>query len=164
MYVEVDAVRLILARDSGQFERTAAGLSEELIKDAIKSAEVEINAKLGLQYKVPFEDGDVPDLIQEIAKDIAAFMADLTFRQDVDYTSDNEPMLLRYRRAEEMLQLLWDGSLTLPGATPSDTGPAPAERHYTVLNPYQGTLFDLQDFDLGPERPRYPQYPLRTEW
>lgn len=163
-YTTPEVVQLVLARDIDQYDSTAAGLSTPQIEEAISNAQNEVDAKLALQYKVPFKDfPDCPPLVAEITRDIAAFLADLTFRQDVDYTSENEPMLLRWRRAQELLQMLVVGSIQLTGVDVNEPVARPSVRP-TSINTYDGQMFSLRDFDLGPERPRYPLYPERTDW
>jgi phage gp36-like protein len=164
MYTSVGAVQAVLARSISQYDSTAASLSTDQLTAAINSAGSEIDARLAHQYKVPFRPlPDTPPLIVEIARDIAAFLADLTFRQDVDYTSENEPILLRHRRAQSLLDMLAGGTISLTGAEPTEPVARPLEP-YTAVNPYHGDLFTLRDFDLGYETSRYPQYPTRMDW
>jgi phage gp36-like protein len=165
-YTTPEAVQFVLARDLDQYDSTAASLETGQLEDAIRSAQAEVDARLAMQYKVPFNAfPNSPPLVAEITRDIAAFLADLTYRQDVDYTSDNEPMLLRWRRAQGLLEMLVLGTITLTGAETNPTEPVerPASTT-TVHNKYQGELFGLSDFDLGWERRGYPEYWPRTDY
>jgi phage gp36-like protein len=166
MYVRPAEVQLILARSQDEFASTAASLSTPQLEEAIKGAEAEVNSRLAVQYVVPFaETPATPPLVSQITRDIAAFLADLNYRQDTDYTSDNEPMLLRYRRAQELLGMLVDGSVVLTGVDVNSSPESRAETNTSHLNPYQGQLFGLCDFDLGTwPGYAYPPYPLRTDY
>jgi phage gp36-like protein len=153
-YVTPNEIRSIVARDEGQYDSTAASLSEAQLEEAIDSATNEVEARLSGQYIVPFsQPPDTPPLVAEIVRDIAAWLADLTYRQDTDYETGNEPMLLRYQRALDLLSRLELGTLTLPGA---DTPEVPSAGSGTgrPINPYEGDMFTLRDFDLGYERYR----------
>ena len=151
-YVTANEVRSIVARDEGEHENTAASLTDEQIEEAIDSATNEVEARLAGQYIVPFsQPPQSPPLIVEIVRDIAAFLADLTFRQDVDYTSGNEPMLLRYQRALDLLQRLETGAITLPGADTPDL-PSAGSGVGRPINPYEGDMFTMPDFGIGYDR------------
>lgn len=147
-YVTPDEIRSIVARDAEQYDSTAASLANEQLEEAIDSATNEVEARLAGQYIVPFSPPpNTPPLIVEIVRDIAAWLADLTFRQDVDYTTGNEPMLLRYQRALDLLQRLETGALTLPGA---DTPDIPSSSGVgRPVNPYEGDMFTMCDFGVG---------------
>ena len=164
-YTSVEAVLSILVRDVDDVDSTAASLSTGQIEDAIESAETEVDAKLAHEYQVPFpEEDQTPPLIRDITRDIAAFLADLTFRRDADYTSDNEPMLMRHRRAQELLALLSSGNIELQGALPiGGEVPGPSTKPVVKNAGYYGNLFTLDDFRLGPDN-GYPLYPTRTDW
>lgn len=170
MYTSVEAVISVLVKspEDAALGNTAAALTTGQIEDAIASAGHEVDAKLANQYQVPFADydsGDCPPLVSEITRDIAAYLADLTYRQDVDYTSmETDPVMLRYRRTQELLQLLIDGTIALTGATPN-TPPAGPSTKPAVVNGYEGNLFDLCDFDLGtnPRHGRWEYWPS-SEW
>lgn len=167
MYTTPAAVQLVLARDRDQYESTAASLSTPQLEEAIKSAEAEVNSRMALQYVVPFAaTPDTPPLIAEITRDIAAFMADLNYRQDTDYTSDNEPMLLRHRRAQGLLEMLVAGSIVLVGVEVNTPPESLSGSNAKAFNSYQGDLFNLDDFDLGPYSGtrQYPPYPARTDY
>lgn len=150
-YVTPNEVRSIVARDEEQYDSTAASLTDAQIEEAIDSATNEVEARLSGQYIVPFSlPPNTPPLVAEIVRDIAAWLADLTYRQDVDYTTGNEPMLLRYQRALDLLTRIETGAITLPGA---DTPELPTTGSGTgqPINPYEGDMFRLKDFNLGYE-------------
>jgi len=160
MYVTADEVRQIVARDDTQHDVTAASLSDDQINEAIDSASNEVNSRLAAQYIVPFaEPPDTPPLVAEIVRDIAAFLSDLTFRQDTDYTTGNEPMLLRYQRSIDLLTRLEAGTMTLIGVPTQPEVPQSPSVSSSVRNPYEGKLFGLEDFNLGYEDPRCGRWP-----
>lgn len=159
MYVTAEDVRLVIARDETEYPNTAASLDNDKLNEAIDSAANEVNSRLSGQYEVPFDvPPDTPPLIIEIVRDIAAFLADLTYRQDVDYTTGNEPMLLRYQRAIDLLTRLENGTMVLVGV-PTKPDVPQARSRSSVRNPYEGKLFGLEDFNLGYEDPRCARWP-----
>lgn len=120
-YTTTDLVQQVLSRTWGETGDTAADLSEEVLGRAISEAQAEIDARLRGVYVVPFNP--VPELIGIIATAIAAYSADLTYREIRDYNSDLNPVLLRYNRAKMLLGQLASGELDLPPEVPpADTG------------------------------------------
>lgn len=101
---------------SPQAKRQADELDDAQIKYAISNAEAQINATLRSRYNVPFAD-PAPDLIQVIATDIAAALADLTYRGATVYQSALHPMRLRYERANLLLSQVAGGSLSVYDVT-----------------------------------------------
>jgi phage gp36-like protein len=121
-YTTKDAVRELLARDSAS-AGTAASLGDPTIDDAIDSAGALIDSKLGTVYSVPFSQDPPPAMVVRIAKAVAAYEADLTFREVRDYASELNPVYLRYRDALTLLDQLQKGSATLPDYIPPDPDP-----------------------------------------
>lgn len=123
MYTTADEVRLVLTRSLEQTKGNAAGLEDATIEENIESACQRINGKLSMHYAVPFTE-PVPKLIRDIARDIAAFLSDLTFREIRDYESNLNPVYLRYTESLKMLDQLAKGELVVPGdpATPDPSG------------------------------------------
>lgn len=120
MYTTADEVRLVLTRNLEQVKGNAAGLEDSAIEENIESACQRINGKLSMIYKVPFTE-PVPKLVRDIARDIAAFLSDLTYREIRDYESNLNPVYLRYTEALKLLEQLSKGQLVVPG------DPAPTE-------------------------------------
>lgn len=144
MYVTVAGVREALARDVTAPTGTAASLGDADLEAAITSAQAEVDAKLSARYVVPFSE-PVPLLVREITRDIAAYLADLRYRQGKGYESDRDPVLLRYQRAQELLEKAATGALDLPGVDLAGGGPA----RMRPINRYPGRLFATEDFGLG---------------
>jgi phage gp36-like protein len=141
-YTSPDEVRLVLTRDLAQTAGNAASLANETIQEQINSAMQRIDGKLALRYKVPFSD-PIPKLIRDIARDIAAFLTDLTFREIRDYGSELNPVYLRYQDAVKLLDSIAKGETVVPGEPPpgeSETGTM------TVVDTFDGGQTPLGNF------------------
>lgn len=148
VYTDRDKLREILDRDVSDTRDTAGSLSDEQLDAAIAEAEAEVDGRLGTVYTVPFT-APIPVMIKQITLAIAAYSADLTFREVRDYSSDLNPILLRYQRAQKLLLALASGAMDLPPGTPgpdSSTGPG------SVVVVYEAppALFYESDFDIRP--------------
>jgi len=122
-YTDVTRVRAAISRTLESRPGTAASVEETTLLTAINSAQTTIDARLGVLFSTPFEP--VPQLITDIATALAAWDADLTFREVRDYASELNPVLLRYKWADGMLTALSKGQATIPGydPVPSETDP-----------------------------------------
>ncbi len=159
-YATVDEVKGVLARDVADATGTAATLfNPDMVDYHIASAQAEIDARLAGRYVVPFP-APVPSLIKALTVDVAAYLATLTYRQSVDVSAD-DPVRLRYQRAQDMFKAIADGSMDLPAQQVPGDGGASTAGIATVRNPYRGTLFVLDDFSLG-----YSSYDnrVRGDW
>lgn len=146
VYVDVPRVQDVLSRDAADTDGNAASDDEDAIAQAIVDAQNEIDAKLGAKYTVPF--APVPPLIASICQDIAAFLADLVFRENRDYQTDLSPIYLRYQRAQAMLGGLQTGELVIPPVDPENPEvPGTGIRVATVLT--RPPLFCVGEFDIG---------------
>lgn len=141
---------------------TGAGLSDEQIDDAIRQADSRINGYLPTGYVVPTETVE-NGLVVAIApfrywsRDIAAYLATLTYKRNKDVPQD-EPVRLRYTDAMGDLILVSRGTFELP-AMPSN--PTALVGDVFVYNQYEGRLFGPEDFALAPVsggRTVYQQY------
>jgi len=159
-YTTPDKVRTILARDDSQVSRTAASLDDAHINDAIQQASDIIDGYLGSRYTVPFGP-TVPSLVSTIAEAIAAYRADLTYRQGVDYDSELDPVYLRVKECVQQLKDIRDGKMDIPGIPKPDGSGIPIGGA-TVINPYAGTLFWPADFDLVQDL--FPHRDPRVGW
>jgi phage gp36-like protein len=120
----------------------------QLVK-AISQASDVIDGYLVSRYTVPFTD-PYPTLIVTLTEAIAAYFADLTFRQGVDYDSNLDPVYLRCQWAKETLTDIHDGKVDIPGL-PDGGGGGVVVGGATIINGYQGRLFWPTDFDLIPD-------------
>lgn len=158
-YTNVVRVRSALTR-SADTAGTAGGIEESTLEQAIRTAQNTIDSRLGNLFVVPFNP--VPEMIIDIATALAAYDADLTYREVRDYQSDLNPVLLRYKWATELLISIAKGDSTLPGYEPPDPDPGIPDNPNDggsvvgVFNP------DLCAIDLGYWHshydPRLPQY------
>src|SRR5688500_4571406 len=124
-YTDVARVRALLARHVDSRPGTAGSIEESELELAIRAARTTIDAKLGVAYSVPFNP--IPALIRDIATALAAWDADLTFREVRDYSSELNPVLLRYKWATDMLADLASGKAVLPDYEPPDPDPGPGD-------------------------------------
>lgn len=147
-YATVTDVRQALAPDGASTATlgTAASLDDGDLTDHIAEAQAEIDARLSARYSVPFADGDVPSLVNKIARDIAAYLATLTYRRNTPLP-EADPVALRYARALALLTGAQKGDIQLVGDD-GDVGQA-AEAYVVNTLGYEGSLFDLQDFSLA---------------
>jgi phage gp36-like protein len=143
-YVTTTELRATLARDAGHPEGTAAELAEPILQMSLDAAQAQVDARLGGQYAVPFAE-PVPQLVKSITLAIAAYLADLGYRQSVD-SDAQDPVARRYQWATDLLSRLSTGSAVLPGAV---GGGAAIRSGMFPVNPYDGGLFAPDDFDLS---------------
>lgn len=173
-YCSVRDVRLALTprADSTNTVETAAGLPDWQIEDAIAEAEGVVDSFIATRYTittVEVEETDpenplttwvwvvAPSPLRGWTRDIAAFLAALTFRKNKDLGED-DPIRLRYNHVMMMLKDVRDRKmdLTLPAADGGD------DQGVHVENLYDGKMFEFEDVGLGYEG-RSAQYyaPLR---
>lgn len=152
-YVTASDVTTVLGPTSA-----AATQPSSVMADAIAEAQAEVDGRLGERYPIPFTE-PVPQPVYAVTRDIAAYLAVLTARNG-DPLAPGEPIVLRYTRAQNLLNLMATGAVKLPadpGKPPIiDSGAA------IVVNPYAGELFGLSAFQLvqqsswwRPERTEY---------
>jgi phage gp36-like protein len=143
-YLTPTALRLALA-GSENLTGTAADLSDADLTDAIEQAQAEVDGRLSTLYDTPFAAPS--QIVIDITRDIAAYLATLTYRRG-DPLQPGEAVTLRYTRAQQMLKDASKGDLPLPSTTGSGTEmPATVA---SVSNPYDGDLFQTGDFGIGP--------------
>lgn len=139
-YTTPAAVREALSPEgSDQTGATAAALSDGALNSQIADVTAEIDATVS---GAPFADNAVPRIISVVARDIAAYLATLTARKNVQLPADH-PVRLRYERARGILAIAAKGQLDLTD-DPETSGSEPQ-----VVNPYEGDLFDLEALGLG---------------
>lgn len=139
MYTTPAEVKIVLAAINSDadddYQGTPAELSDNIIQLCIDDAEAQIDTALNKIYKVPFDP--VPNLIVSIARAIACYLADLTYRKSRAY--DNPAFYaipLRYDWAKKQLDMLQYSQISLNGD--SDTDPWDTS---IVIHAYCGPLF-----------------------
>lgn len=144
-YCTVADVRGVLAPDADDPSGTAAVLSDDQITAVIDDAQTEVDARLGVRYEVPFAD-PVPQPVKQITRDVAAYLATLTYRKTLDL-SDQDPVVLRYTRAMNLLTAISKGQADLEVPT-GDPEPETVGGMHGV-NRYEGRMFTPGQFGLG---------------
>lgn len=156
IYCSRDEVVDVLTRDASQVKGNAGSIDPDAVDKAIVDAQNEIDSKLAARYIVPFSP--VPSLINSITQDIAAYLADLVFRENRDYSTDLSPIYLRYQRAIALLGGLQTGEQIIP-PDGSDPDPAPTGTGIRVAVAItRPPLVSICDFDLFPNSPRPPYW------
>lgn len=122
-YTTPEKVRTLVSRQTDSRPGTGASISESQLVEAISAAQQKIDSVLGPVYATPFDP--VPPLVTDIATALAALEADMTFREVRDYGSELNPVVLRAKRYEDLLQQLRKGEATLPGYEPPEDEPTP---------------------------------------
>jgi phage gp36-like protein len=140
-YLDPADVRLILAGTENA-AGTAASLTDNDLTDAISEAQDEVDGRLAARYDTPFTDP--PTVVVNITRDIAAYLATLTYRRG-DPIQPGETIQLRYNRAQNLLSQAANGTFPLP--LPGGGGDEAAAAN-VVNNPTSGDLWTEQDFHL----------------
>lgn len=153
-YATVADVREALAPEGDTTAATAASLSDSQLTDALVEATSEIDAKV---RGAPFAPASVPAVVQAICRDVAAYLATLTQRRNVDLPPTH-PIALRYARAESMLTAAAAGKLDLTLDVEAAAG------EVSVVNPYDGDLFTLDDAGLGIGTRTLPPWVSGSPW
>lgn len=101
-------------RALGPASRTAADLDDDKLDDAIEDAAAEIDAALTSRYQLPTDpEAQLPRLVKALTIDVAAYLSTLTARGSSDMSKD-DPVALRYARAQKLLESVASGSMRLP--------------------------------------------------
>lgn len=138
MYCTVSDVRKALTPGGDSSNTgTAADLADPQLKDAISEAAARVDAYVGGSYTDP------PDVIQFWTRDIAAYLATLTWRESKDL-SENDPVRLRFIQTISMLASVAKGQLKVPLPEGSV-----ASSDAAVVNRHPQDLFTEQEFALG---------------
>lgn len=168
MYSTVTDVRNALTPGAVSTDAsTASSLEDAQIIDAIVEADSRIKTYLPDGYtvtEVTIQQGDppaafivAPDTIRFWSRDIAAYLATLTYKRHQNVPED-DPVRLRYEMAMEALRLARDGKINLP----VDETATDDVEDIVVYNQYTGNLFGADDFLLGPTIPGMTRYRART--
>lgn len=143
-YVHESEVQTILARDLARLGGNAASINEAEIRENIARAEAEVNGRLATSYTTPFVE-PVPEMIKDITSSIACYLSVLTYRENRDFQTEMNPVLLRYQRASELLTGLATGSIQIP---PEGTTPDVGIGTRIVSSVNRPRLFSDTDFDI----------------
>lgn len=155
-YCTTNDVRLALS-PLGEPDGTASTLTDPQIEDSIDEAEAVVDTYLSARYTITtFEVEDTTDpnniLVYTVApvpvrgwtRNIAAYLAALTYRRNKDLSED-DPVRLRFNMTMGLLKDVRDrnSDLSLPVVVADQQG-------VHVENLYEGTLFGPEDLALQP--------------
>lgn len=130
---------------------TASGQSQEALADAITRAVATIHTYLGKRYALPVDPTADPDgILRDWCSVLAAWYATLTWSRGQDIGSD-DPLRQRYNEVARTLDRVQSGNLT--PAWPLET--VNTADDVTIVNRYEGELFNADDFDLADSRRPY---------
>lgn len=159
MYSSANDVRKALTPGGSAADTsTAAGLDDTQIEDAIAEADSTVDAHLRSRYTIPQDPDNVAVAVAPVrwwSRNIAAYLATLTFRRNKDLTED-DPVRLRYNQTMALLIAIRDGKANL--SLPPVVDGAGTGTDITVINQYEGTMFGLEDFGLSAQPPRSWRY------
>lgn len=120
-----------------------------VISDLIDEAETFVNGWLADRYQVPFLDGLVPDLVQKLTRDCAAYYATTAAAGNQDIPPGH-PRQLRYNTSVATLRALAAGVMTLAlPATDTNTSNT-AQAMPGIFNVDAAPCFSPSDFQLSP--------------
>lgn len=125
-YTTPALVRSLVARSTASRPGTGASIDDSQVVESISAAEQKIDSILGVVYKVPFGP-EIPQLITDIATAIAALELDMTFREVRDYNSELNPIVMRAKRYEDLLQQIRKGDASIPGYEPEEQEDNPSD-------------------------------------
>lgn len=153
-YSTVRDVRLALTPDTPEegdgpayAADTAASLSDAHLQDAIQEADGRIDFYIGTRYAVPveYEDPPAPEPLRSWSRNIAAYLATLTFRRHKDLPAD-DPIRLRFTSTIETLVAVQESRIDLP------FDPIPPGSETAGGSPVGGVgeIFTPEDWRPGP--------------
>lgn len=151
-YASPDDVRSVLAPGRDTDASTAASMSDGDLQAALDDAATEIDSRLRGRVATPLDP--VPGIAKDVNRDIAAYLATLTFRRG-DPLPPEDPVRLRYMRATGLLDRLAKGEIEIAETPASEAA---------VVNSYDGELFSERSQGLvadsrGDVRVAYPASP-----
>jgi len=140
-------------------DQTAASLDDWQLLDAIDEAEGVINGYfkgyeiiVEIHEEVDPDDPNnttgftaAPDPVRRWTRDVAAYLAALTFRKNKDLPED-DPIRLRFAMVMGLLADVRTGIIIPPLPVVVGGG-----HKVEIFNLYEGTLFSPEDFNLGPD-------------
>lgn len=158
MYSTVFDVRNALTPGADSADSTtAAMLQDDQIEDAILEADAMIDTYLATGYAVPTVD--ITRTVESVEKtftvgkgpfrwwsrDIAAYLATLTYRRNKDI-AEEDPIRLRFAMVLTMLEGIKSGETTIPVDDDGNLGQTGQD--VFAYPYYEGNLFDTESFGL----------------
>lgn len=152
-YCTPDDVRQVLSPGGdADDDTTAASLSDDDLTDAIDRSTGIVNTYLSTRFKTPIPvELDPDDMLKTWVSVLAAYDATLVYSKGMDIGAD-DPIRLRFGQVMDMLKDIRDGKIIPPWPGPD---PVTGAGEVTIVNRYQGDMFDLRDFDIHDARRPY---------
>lgn len=156
-YLDPEQLRLAIAPNPDTVVGTAASMDDPELQVAIDNAQAEVDARLSVRYRVPFDP--VPALVLTIVTGKAIYLANLQYRGSKDLAAF-DPVVLRHAQVEKLLTEIVAGRAGLIEVD----GTAPVEQQGGAgmgapINRYEGSLYSLTEFGLG-----YGRRDFRDGW
>lgn len=156
-YTTPDEVREVVSFGGASDTKSASGATDAQITTAIEDAKVEIDARLAVRYPTPFDDPDdpemhpVPAVVSRINRDMAAYLATLTFLRGAPLAPES-PVALRNAQAMRLLNDIATDkvTLTLPGGLPAEQEQDNVAGGAVAVNPYDGEMFTAREYGIFP--------------
>lgn len=137
VYAEYDDIISILAPEGSP--DNMPGLDEVQVEPLISQAEGIVDGYLRPTYTTPL---DPPTkLIVGLTVDIAAYLTVLTYRKST-HVDENDPARLRYAMAQQVLQDIAEGKISI------DAPPTDFDKGVYAYDQYTGNLWGPEDFCL----------------
>lgn len=145
-WVTVSEVRHVMVHGldrPGWFDPDAIDDTE--VAQAIANAQAEVTVKVAARYTVS-SPSVAPEVLRNVVIDIAFYL--LALQQHVGVLDEDDVIVLRYRRAVELVDGIAAGKYSLPADDDGD-GTSATGAGAKVINPYCGQLFGMEDLGLG---------------
>jgi len=166
LYTDPASVRVALAGSLTDYSATgtAASLSDTELNDAIREAQGVVDGYLSTRYETPITNGADNALLWGMTRDIAAYLATLTYRKNKDLTA-TDPVALRYQAAMAQLQALQQGVMALDFTPDAPLDGEPDLSGMPIVeNAYEGTLFNRPLVPEWPTGGRYEGWGFYRAW
>jgi phage gp36-like protein len=165
VYSSPTDVRFALTPGGDEADKsTAAILEDDQITDAIKEADGTIDTYIFSLFGIP-QDPDTPEVavypVRAWSRDIAAYLATLTYRKFKDYGED-EPVRQRYKFVIDLLDKIAAGKLRPNLPQPPDPGDGVGPQGAFVYNVNSFKLFRPSDIWVPPPWARGGRNPAWT--
>lgn len=119
--VTVSEFKEALSNAGGAGSRTAANLPDDRLASALEEANDEVTGAL-VRFTLPVPPTPLPGVLRGIIFGIAGYVATLEFYGSQPLET-NDPVALRYERAQRLLKQLATGQIVVPGIDPDPGAP-----------------------------------------
>jgi len=146
-YLTPGQLRSAIAPSPEAMAGSAAKLEDPDLQSAIDNAQAEVDGRLSVRYKVPFND-PIPVLVRNIVTGKAIYLATLQWRGSKDLAA-YDPVVLRHAQVDALLKEIVAGRAGLVEV--DGTSPAVHSGGSGIgaaINPYEGQMFGPSSFGL----------------